>query len=237
MSIGPGGAVIIGRLCHELGTKLHKLFSEAGAPILHVIRGYERPGEILARADAEGGVPIILVWNEQASIVALFEALVQSDPLPGRTYVLIAPSRVVGSLINEELDAVPNRAIDDRSVLVISHEDLDDPLTLVTVKLAFERAPASYIGRPSHDRGVKPAPITDPPIGERNINNIDRRVMQRGMFRVTALRIPRFGDTTPTDSAATPEQNQPTTDATNGRGWKTFNPAKWRERMKAKQRR
>ncbi len=162
-----------------------------GLVIQRLVRRHERPEEVIARADAEGGVPIVAVWDDRRRTERFIAEMLTCDTLPGRPYVLIAPNDVVAALIAEELEACAPHSHD--RVLVVSLGDLDGAATRELIRLHLSRICASYLGRTPRTRGIAPAPVTDMPVGERNINNIERRVMQRGMFKVAALRMPRFG--------------------------------------------
>jgi hypothetical protein len=150
----------------------------------------ERPEEIIARADTEGGVPILVVWDARKPSLQLMQDLLACDTLPGRPYIMVSPSDVIGAVIAEELDQRLLESTD--RVLVVSLPDLSLASTQELLRMHLSRSCASYLGRPRRARGIAPAPITEMPVGERNINNIERRVMQRGMFKVQALKIPRF---------------------------------------------
>lgn len=173
-------------LCQPISEAL----TAVGLVIQRLVTRDERPEEIIARADAEGGVPIIAMWNTHRRTERFIAELLTCDTLPGRPYVLIAPNDVVAALLAEEIDAyIPHSS---ERVLVVNLQELSSPTTRELLRLHLSRTCASYLGRTPRTRGVAPAPVTDMPVGERNINDIDRRVMQRGMFRVAALRTPRF---------------------------------------------
>ncbi len=182
--------IVIARRDPVICLPISEALSDAGITAQRLVTRDERPEEIIARADAEGGVPIIVMWDARKPSVQLVADLLTCDTLPGRPYVLIAPTDVVAAVIAEELEARAPHSVD--RVLVVNLPELSLASTRELLRMHLSRACASYLGRPRRARGVSPAPITEMPVGERNINNIDRRVMQRGMFRVQALRIPRF---------------------------------------------
>lgn len=182
--------IVIARRDPVLCLPISEALSAAGMVTQRLVTRDERPEEIIARADAEGGVPIIVMWDARKPSVLLVADLLTCDTLPGRPYVFIAPTDVVAAVIAEELEARAPHSFD--RVLITSLPELSLATTRELLRMHLSRACASYLGRPRRARGVAPAPITEMPLGERNINNIDRRIMQRGMFRVQALRIPRF---------------------------------------------
>jgi hypothetical protein len=183
-------AVILARrdpvFCQPIGDVL----TAFGITLQRLVTCDERPEEIIARADAEGGVPIVAMWDERRKTERLIVDLLTCDTLPGRPYVLIAPNDVVAAMVAEELDA--RAPYNNDRVLVVNLLDLDTTATRELLRLHLSRTCASYLGRPTRARGVAPAPVTDMPVGERTINNIERRAMQRGMFKIAALRTPRF---------------------------------------------
>jgi hypothetical protein len=77
-------------------------------------------------------------------------------------------------------------------VLILSIADLSNATTRELLRMHLSRACAAYLGRPRRARGAVPVSVTEMPLGERVIDNIDRRNMQRGIFRVKALRMPSF---------------------------------------------
>jgi hypothetical protein len=182
--------IVIARRDPVLCLPISEALVAAGMTSQRLVTRDERPEEIIARADAEGGVPIIVMWDARKPSVQLVADLLTSDTLPGRPYLFIAPTDVVAAVIAEELEAKTPYSFD--RVLVTNLPELSLSSTRELLRMHFSRACASYLGRPRKARGVSPAPITEMPLGERNINNIDRRNMQRGMFRVQALRVPRF---------------------------------------------
>jgi len=182
--------VVIARRDPVICVPISDALIAAGMTTQRLVTRDERSEEIIARADAEGGVPIIVMWDARKPSVQLVCDLLTCDTLPGRPYVFIAPTDVVAAVISEELEARVPHSVE--RVLVVNLPDLSLATTHELLRMHLSRSCASYLGRPRKARGVAPAPITEMPVGERNINNIDRRIMQRGMFRVQALRIPRF---------------------------------------------
>lgn len=183
-------ALILARRDPTLCQPISDALTALGVNLQRLVTRDERPEEIIARADAEGGVPIIAMWDERKNTERFVADLLTCDTLPGRPYVLIAPNDVVAAVIAEELDArVPYHS---ERVLVVNLLDLESPTTRELLRMHLSRTCASYLGRTPRTRGVAPAPVTDMPVGERNINNIERRVMQRGMFKIATLRTPRF---------------------------------------------
>ncbi len=182
--------IVIARRDPVICLPISEALSAVGMASQRLVTRDERPEEIIARADAEGGVPIIVMWDARKPSVQLVADLLTCDTLPGRPYIFIAPTDVVAAVIAEELEARVPHSVE--RVLVVPLPDLSLATTRELLRMHLSRSCASYLGRPRKARGVAPAPITEMPVGERNINNIDRRVMQRGMFRVQALRIPRF---------------------------------------------
>ena len=183
------GVVIARRdpvICLPIGEAL----VAAGVTTQRLVTRDERAEEIIARADAEGGAPIIVMWDARKPSVQLVCDLLTCDTLPGRPYVFVAPTDVLASVISEELETRVPHSVE--RVLVVNLPDLSLETTHALLRMHLSRACASYLGRPRKARGVAPAPITEMPVGERTIHNIDRRIMQRGMFRVQALRMPRF---------------------------------------------
>lgn len=149
-----------------------------------------RAEEIISRADTEGGTPILLGWTACDDPIHLLAEMVSIDTLPGRPYVLFAPTDLLAALASERVEAVVPHAHD--RVLVINLADIESAVLQDLLRLHLSRACASYLGRTRKLRAARPSPLTDLPVAERSINGIDRRVMQRGMFRVAALRVPRF---------------------------------------------
>lgn len=142
--------------------------------------------EIIMRADAEGGVPIVLYEENARAGVQFLCDLMDSETLPGRPYLLITehPDKALEALWADAPDH-------DGRVLVVGTEELGDQTSQKTLNLFLDRDCLAYLPRKSKAR-VAPAPVTDMPVGERPIHDIDRRVMQRGMFKVAALKVPRF---------------------------------------------
>lgn len=173
-------------LCQPISDAL----TAVGVVLQRLVTRDERPEEIIARADAEGGVPIFVMWDERRKTEQFIADLLTCDTLPGRPYVLFTPDDVVAAVAAEELDAAAPYG--SERVLVVNLQEVDSATTRELLRLHLSRACASYLGRTPRTRGVAPAPVTDMPVGERNINNIERRAMQRGMFRIAALRTPRF---------------------------------------------
>jgi hypothetical protein len=182
--------LVIARRDPILCQPIHEALTASGIASLRLVTRYDRPEEVIARADTEGGVPIVVMWEEQRQNTRLIADLITCDTLPGRPYVLVVPSDVIAAVSSEELDTLVPHSTE--RVLVVSIGDLGTPATRELLRLHLSRTCASYLGRTRRTRGIAPAPITEMPVGERNINNIERRIMQRGMFRVAALRIPRF---------------------------------------------
>lgn len=149
-----------------------------------------RADEIVSRADAEGGVPILLTTDACNRSIALLAEMIAWDALPGRAYVLVAPSDVAAALAAEDLERALPHSVD--RVLVCSLEDLERATTRELLRLHLSHTCASYLGRSPRAPRVQPAPVTEMPFGERVINHIERRAMQRGMFNVAAPRVPRF---------------------------------------------
>ncbi len=161
-----------------------------GVAKARLVAQVDRAEGVIARADAEGGAPIVVTWAAERPSAALVAELLQCDPLPGRPYVLIAPDDVTAAMMFDDLEArVPNSA---ERVLVLSHADLGSATTRALLQMHLSRACAAYLGRPRRARGVLPTSVTEMPMGERVIDNIDRRNMQRGLFHVKALRMPSF---------------------------------------------
>jgi hypothetical protein len=183
-------AIILARRDPTLCQPISDALTAVGIALQRLVTRNERPEEIITRADAEGGVPIVAMWDERKNTTRFIVDLLTCDTLPGRPYVLIAPNDVVAAMIGEELDA---RAPDhSERVLVVNLLDLETATTRALLNMHLSRTCASYLGRTPRTRGVAPAAVTDMPVGERNINNIERRVMQRGMFKIAVLRTPRF---------------------------------------------
>lgn len=169
---------------------LAEALARLGATQPRFVSQVERAEEIISRADTEGGTPILLGWSACKDPTQLLTEMLSVDTLPNRAYVLFAGDDALASVASERLDArVPHGT---ERVLVVNLAELGSPVLLDHLRLHLSRACASYLGRTRRLRAARPAPLTELPGDERNINGIDRRVMQRGMFRVAALRIPRF---------------------------------------------
>ena len=150
----------------------------------------DRAEGVIARADAEGGAPIVVTWASQRASAALVADLLQCDPLPGRPYVIIAPDDVSAAVMFDDLEArIPNSA---ERVLILSLTEIASATTRALLQMHLSRSCAAYLGRPRRARGAIAASVTEMPMGERVIDNIDRRNMQRGLFHVKALRMPSF---------------------------------------------
>ncbi len=173
-------------ICRPIAEALYA----AGLVTQRLVTQISNAEEIITRADAEGGVPIIVAHSSRIDGVKLVCELLACDTLPARPYVLVAPDDVLASLAAEQLEAAVPHSVE--RVQVVSMTDLIGQSTRDLLKLHFSRACVSYLGRTPRIARAAPAPITEMPIGERNIYDIDRRVMQRGMFKVAALRVPRF---------------------------------------------
>lgn len=173
------GCVPLTEVLAALGMNQPKLVSQVG-----------RPEEIISRADTEGGTPILVGWSACEDPVHLVAEMLSIDTLPGRPYVIFAPSDLLAAMGSERVEAMVPHA--HERVLVINLADIDSAVLQDLLRLHLSRACASYLGRTRKLRAARPSPLTDLPLAERNINGIDRRVMQRGMFRVAALRVPRF---------------------------------------------
>lgn len=186
----PRSGVVIAPRDPAVCQPIHEAFSAVGFPSLCLVSRVDRPEEVIARADAEGGVPIILAWSERGATMRFVADLLTCDTLPGRRYVLIAPSEVMASMLSEELEA--SEPIHAERVLVLGISELGEATARELLAMHLSWSCASYLGRPRRARGVAPAPITEMPMAERVINNIERRNMQRGAFRVQALRTPTF---------------------------------------------
>ncbi len=183
------GLVVAGRdpaICRPIAEALYA----AGVVVQRLVTHVGNVEEVITRADAEGGVPIIVVHSARIDGVKLVCELMACDTLPARPYVLVAPDDVQASLAAEQLEtAVPHSV---ERVQVVAMGDLSAQTTRDLLKMHLSRACVSYLGRTPRTARAAPSPVTDMPIGERNIYDIDRRVMQRGMFKVAALRVPRF---------------------------------------------
>jgi hypothetical protein len=149
-----------------------------------------RAEEIVSRADAEGGVPIVLSSTACEHAIPLLAEMIACDALPGRAYVLVAATDVTAAVAAEDVERALPDSVD--RVLVTSLSDLSHASTRDLLRMHLSRACASYLGRSPRTARVLPAPVTEMPFGERVINEIDRRAMQRGMFKVSAPRVPRF---------------------------------------------
>jgi hypothetical protein len=185
--------VIVGSCGPEVAEPLSGFLSSLGIGQRYLIKSPDStPAEIIARADAEGGVPIVTIWNERTRSAPFLEELLHADTLPGRAHFLIVPSDMVSTIVAEQLEQSASYDPEHPRVLVLSLQDLTLATVREMVRLHLSHSCASYLGRPQQARRIAPAPITALSIAERNVNDIDRRVMQRGMFYVQLLRIPRF---------------------------------------------
>jgi hypothetical protein len=173
-------------VCRPLGEAL----SAAGLGLQRLVTRFEDPDALLARADAEGGVPVAVTWDAGGDGVDLLVRLLLRDHFHSRPYVLVVPTDVVAGMAAEELErAAPDGA---ERVLVVTLGDLGSLGTQQLMNMHVERARPSVLGlEPARLRAV-PAQVTDFPHTERGVANIDRRAMQRGAFKVQALRTPRF---------------------------------------------
>lgn len=188
--------VIVGPCGPEVGKSLSEFLASVGIPSPQLIKNADAGAiDIIALADAEGGVPILILWHERMDEMRLIQELLYADTLPGRSYILITPSDTLHAILEERLEEEPGYNPEDPRVLVFSLKDLELASVRETVKLHLAtHSCASHLGRTSHARreGVRVALVTQLPVAEREINRIDGRVIQRGMFRVQALKIPRF---------------------------------------------
>ena len=108
----------------------------------------------------------------------------------GSRDLLASISPLSAAVMFDDLEArIPNSA---ERVLILSIADLSNATTRELLRMHLSRACAAYLGRPRRARGAVPVSVTEMPLGERVIDNIDRRNMQRGIFRVKALRMPSF---------------------------------------------
>lgn len=149
-----------------------------------------RAEEVVSRADTEGGVPIVVSSSATPHAIHLLAEMIGCDALPGRPYVFVTDDDVTASLAAEDIErALPHST---ERVLVTSLTDLGLETTRELLRMHLSRACASYLGRSPRAARVLPAPVTEMPFGERVINDIDRRAMQRGQFKLDALRLPRF---------------------------------------------
>lgn len=204
--------VVIGELDWELEYDLKSLLNSVGIALIKPLRvGCTEPEDIIARADTEGGTPIIMIWHERLYDTALLEALMTQDTLPGRQYILIVPSDQILCTCAEELEKGIQHA-QGRSALIINKADLTLTHTRTTVGLHLSYSPAAYLGRykPRNKRRV--AALTELPSQERDVGGIHRRNMQRGMFRIPVQRAPFAApairhETTHTSNTSPEEKN------------------------------
>jgi hypothetical protein len=173
-------------VCRPLGEAL----ASAGLEQQRLVTRFEDPDALLARADLEGGVPIALSWDAGGEGINLLARLLLRDQYHGRPYVLVVPSDVVAGMAIEELERVAPDAVE--RVLVITLGDLGSGGTQQLLAMHVERARPSVLGLEPSKLRVAPAQVTDFPHAERSVANIERRAMQRGAFKVQALRTPRF---------------------------------------------
>lgn len=101
----------------------------------------------------------------------------------------MAETEVVAAVVAEDLEQMSG----SNPLLVLSEETIDSELSREALSAIMSKTLASYLPPNPRNRERITAPVTLPPSeGERRVNNIERRVMQRGMFKVEVLRTPRF---------------------------------------------
>jgi hypothetical protein len=168
-----------------------KVLIELGIERVVLVTKYHSPMELIKRADAEGGVPIVLIWQEpHDKFVQTASSVLDSNTLPGRPIFLMAPHEEAEAFLVADMGEV----IREYRAEILNQVELGKPgVVRELLRRHLLKAPASYLGIKQQDRNATPAPVTTPPNeGERNVNNIERRIMQRGMFHVKPLRTPRF---------------------------------------------
>ncbi len=164
---------------------------DLGIEQIMLVTKYDIPMELIKRADAEGGVPIVLIWQEpHHEFVEVARSLLDSNTLPGRPIFLVAPDEEAESLLVQDMGEVIREY--HSAEILLQTALMNEGWARELMRSHLFKAPACYLGPKRQDRNATPAPATIPPNEERRVNNIERRVMQRGMFKIQLLRTPRF---------------------------------------------
>ncbi len=194
--------LIIGPCNPGTGQRLRKFLTGLGFTRYPLVKDRAANAQdIIARADAEGGIPITLLWDGKERIVQRLEDLFQADTLPGRRYLLLTPSDVASAIVSDWIERSPDFDPDNERLLVISEEDLCSDTVVTTARMHLTTSHAGYLGRRQPQVGSgstagqrpDPAPITElPGSPERNVGNIVPSDMRDGKIKIKKNKPPHF---------------------------------------------